>query len=396
VSLRRAVRAAAAVVAAALTIPLAAPWAGAAPADWAGSAITSSSATTEPDPQITATFLRAYDPTTSRVVATTRVTAPEGLPAGCASSLGTSGDHGPLAREGDKTHRTTASLTTTCNGEYAVTVTATRQARSCGILGCSPWASTSDVHTLSGTLAVRAPAPPVAGATATQGSGRSVVIGWTPAVDAPPDFLGYRVERVSASGDTVTIATIDDRTASSVVDDEPPAEGGTTTYHVYGRRAAPGGEVGSAATSTSTEVTPLPGGGGGDGDGDDGGSDGDPDGGSPGGGPGVTSPGGRSPSISGGPGSVRAPRVGSPSRRLFPPLASPAVDAGFEETLPFEAEPGDADPVLPDDELASSGFTDVAGRGLVIPVATALLMAVWAFHLRYLARAARPDPVDHG
>jgi hypothetical protein len=212
-------------------------------------------------------------------------------------------------------------------------------------------------------------------------------------VDAPPDFLGYRVERVSASGDTVTVATIDDRTASSVVDAEPPAEGGTTTYLVYGRRAAPGGEVGSAATATSTEVTPLPGGGGdGDSDGTGSGPTGG-DGGSPSAGPGVTTAGGRSPSISGGPGGVRAPRVGSPSRRLFPPLASPAVDAGFGETLPFEEEPGEADPVLPDDELASNGFTEAAGRGLVIPVATALLMAVWAFHLRYLARAARPDPV---
>jgi hypothetical protein len=31
-----------------------------------------------------------------------------------------------------------------------------------------------------------------------------------------------------------------------------------------------------------------------------------------------------------------------------------------------------------------------AGRGMVIPVATALVMALWAVHLRMLARASRP------
>ena len=69
------------------------------------------------------------------------------------------------------------------------------------------------------------------------------------------------------------------------------------------------------------------------------------------------------------------------------------IDGGFAGELPYDdSEPGEEDPVLPDDELASL-FTDgAAGRGMAIPIATALVLAVWAFHLRFLARASRPIP----
>jgi hypothetical protein len=86
------------------------------------------------------------------------------------------------------------------------------------------------------------------------------------------------------------------------------------------------------------------------------------------------------------------------SGTFLPPLLRPATqtlsppttaDTGFEESLPYEQGPNDA--VLPGGEsLASIDTHGQAGRGLVIPVATALVLAIWAVHLRMLARAARP------
>jgi hypothetical protein len=96
-------------------------------------------------------------------------------------------------------------------------------------------------------------------------------------------------------------------------------------------------------------------------------------------------------------GGITVPRVGTPSRNFFPPLlAPPEVDTGFDEDLPFEdREAGDEEAVLPDDELASGPLSErLPGRGLVVPVATGLVLAVWALHLRFLARASRPEYVD--
>lgn len=364
---------------------------------WAGSRITSPSSTTNPNPQITSDFFRTYNTTANRLTAVTAVTAPAGLPAGCVSTLGGTGDERQLTREEGWRHPTSAALTTSCNGAYAVTVTAHLQER-CFL--CSSGWQNVETHQLTGTLAIAAPAPSPTATTATAAD-RSVTIAWTPVADAPPDFLGYRVERVSASGTTATIAQLDDRTASSFTDADPPAEGGTTTYRVFGRRAGPSGEVQSTPTTATADVAAAPGEPGEPGDPGQPGQPGGP--GQPGDGPvptspgsGVTTPGGRSPSITGGPGStVRVPRVGTPSRSFFPPLLTPQVageDAGFDDRLPYDdLEPGDDDPVLPDDELASSAFDEVAGRGLAVPLATGLVLAVWAFHLRFLARAARPD-----
>jgi len=77
--------------------------------------------------------------------------------------------------------------------------------------------------------------------------------------------------------------------------------------------------------------------------------------------------------------------VGTPSRGFGPPLLSPPED-GFEDRLPFaDEEPGGAEAVPP-----GAG----PGRGLVIPFATGLVMAVWALNLRALSRLARPQFVD--
>ncbi|MGK2949179.1 MAG: hypothetical protein ACSLFP_11435 [Acidimicrobiales bacterium] len=377
---------------------------------WAGSRITSPASTTDPTPEITADFFLAYNnTTTNRVRAVTEVTPPGGLPAGCVTTLGGTGGPTTLTREEGNRHPSTASLATSCNGTYQVRITATHQGRSCApVVGCSNWANTDVTHTLSGTVAISAPAPSPTAATATA-SERSVEVTWTPVVGAPPDFLGYGIERVSANGTRATIASIDDPTAASFTDDDPPAEGGATTYRVFGRRSGPSGEVQSTGSPATVDVaaTPEQPGEPGTGPGTTPGSTpGTTPGSTPGAPPGVSTPGGQNPSISGGPGStVRVPRVGTPSRSFFPPLLTPPVnqeDAGFDEALPFDLddeEPGADEAILPDDDLAAStSFGEVAGRGMVIPFATALLLAVWAFHLRYLARAARPveGGYEHG
>lgn len=363
----------------------------AAPADWAGSRVTTPDDTDDATPAITAELVRSYvdtDPATRRLLASTTVTAPAGLPAGCTSSLGSTS----IDRSGTS-HRTSAGLTTNCNGRYSITVTGTLQRRTCGVLGCGSW-STLDTHDVTGSVFVAAPPTSVTTVTTAPGDGRSVLVSWVPPPDAQPD-LGYRVERVSASGTTVTLADIADPATTTYTDDAPPGEGGVTTYRVYATRPAPGGSVAAAPAVATADVArdpdyvppdpddPAPpnpgsGGAGGGGGGNGGGSTRGPSNGA------VrrTSPGVPS---------VRVPRVGSPSRSPFPPLLSPPVDAGFEGELPYEdRELGAAEAELPNDLAA--GLADVApGRGLAIPMATGLVLAVWAFHLRFLARVGRPQ-----
>lgn len=378
---------------------LGAPPAAAQQADgpWAGSMLTSPAATASPTVDLTAEFRRTYADRTltqeRRVIASTSVTAPAGLPPGCSSSVGSTS----IAKTGS-IHRTRATLSTSCNGTYRIEATAALQERCREI--CVTWRPIDSV-TLQGDIDVAAPPPPVAAPTATA-VGRAVTVSWTPL--AIPDAIGYRVERVSASGTTTTLATIDDPAAATYTDDDPPAEGGATTYNVYGRRAAPGGEVSGPAAGASTDVSPVagPGGGGGGGDG------GAPGGGAPGGGGtggdgaagggtgGGAGGGGGSVIVGGGGPSIRVPRVGTPSRSFFPPLLAPPVDAGFEDELPFDAEPGEEDPVLPDELATETVREELPGRGLAIPMATGLVLAVWALHLRFLARASRPQYLDPG
>lgn len=377
-------------VVAALLLSVPTPGA-AAPADWAGSQVTTAGDTDDQTPAITADLVRSYadtNPATRRLLASTAVTAPGGLPAGCASSLGAT----TIDRSGS-THRTSAELTTSCNGRYAITVTGTLQRRTCGVLGCGSW-STLDTHEVTGSVFIAAPPTSVTTVTTAPGDGRSVLVSWVPPPGAQPD-LGYRVERISASGTTVTLADITDPTTTSYTDDAPPGEGGVTTYRVYTTRPGPGGTVDAAPGTATADVardpayvppdpddptpTTTPGAGSGGGSG------------GPGGGSSRTNGRGAVRSTSPGVPSVRVPRVGSPSRSLFPPLLSPPVDSGFEGELPYEdREPGEAAAELPNDLAA--GLADVApGRGLAIPMATGLVLAVWAFHLRFLARVGRPQ-----
>ena len=247
---------------------------------------------------------------------------------------------------------------------------------------------------------VRLPAPTVTNLAATA-SGHDVSLTWDDVRPLAPDLAGYRIERsLGGGGGFEPVATIGPETAA-YTDTSLPAEGGDVTYQVIAIR--PQVPDGAASNTASASYEPAPAGSPASGDG--GTTSGGAAGGGSGGGSGGTSGGGfgvgtsasggaggsgrtgTRPGRSGGSG-IRVPRVGTPSRNFFPALLAPPADAGFDEQLPYDPEPGDA---LASEELPSDSTESLPGRGLVIPMATGLVLAVWALHLRFLARAARPE-----
>lgn len=239
-------------------------------------------------------------------------------------------------------------------------------------------------------IAVRLPAPTVTNVVAAA-AGRTVTVSWDDMRGVASDLSGYRVERSIDDGPFEAIATVGPDVQSASDTDLPP-EGGEATYQVVATRPFVADASPSDTAATEFDAAPA----GGDGGTDDGGSGGAGGGGGSGGsGSGGTAgrPSTRRPSTGGRPtGGITVPRVGTPSRNFFPPLlAPPVVDTGFDAELPYEdREPGEEGAILPD-ELASDDLGErLPGRGLVVPVATGLVLAVWALHLRFLARASQP------
>jgi hypothetical protein len=82
---------------------------------------------------------------------------------------------------------------------------------------------------------------------------------------------------------------------------------------------------------------------------------------------------------------------GGSNGHVAPPGTAPSttIDDGFDETLDYsDLEEGDEDAHIPDD---ASSFLDFgsdggAGQAILVPFAIAECLAVWAFHLRILAR----------
>jgi hypothetical protein len=218
---------------------------------------------------------------------------------------------------------------------------------------------------------------------------------WDDARGAAPDLSGYLVERKLGAGEFAELARLvaDQQT---YLDTDLPDAGGDVTYRVLSTRPSPNGELVAASgdeiattyDDAPTTTTTGKGGSGRPGGGSDGGTSGGSDGGTGGGSGGST--GGRTSRR------VSPPRVFSGS--FLPPLLRPAsqtivttpttVDNGFDESLPYER--GAEDPVIPEDAMASILSDDRPGKGMAIPVATALVLAIWAVHLRLIARAARP------
>lgn len=326
------------------------------------------------------------------------VTVPSGLPSGCGASgeveIPSSGKDfgpGPVANSTDAW----ATFSTSCNGSYGFRMIAEIDR---GILG----GGTDRSPTVTGTIDVVVPPAEVPSGAAAARDGNVARLAWPAVTDQPPDFLGYRIERATAD-DTWEVAGNVRRDTRTFTDTEPIGPGGAA-YRIRSRRAGPNGEIlsdgrvvtiaGDGTTSTSAPGTD----GGTEGPGTDGGTsvpgtDGGTGEGGTGGeggaaGPGIVPRTGPQPRGTTGVG-TRAPRLGQPSQANFPPLLTPADD--FQETIDYgdrtlAGEEGE-------DELSSLFYEEDTGRGMAVPVATGFVLAAWAFHLRFLAKAAKPVPV---
>ncbi|MFL6205183.1 MAG: hypothetical protein ACJ739_07500 [Acidimicrobiales bacterium] len=239
---------------------------------------------------------------------------------------------------------------------------------------------------------VRLPAPAVSNLVATA-SGHEVDLTWDDVRVLAPDLSGYRIER-SLGGDFEAVDTIGAE-SPSYADTSLPPEGGEATYRVIALR--PGVADGPASNTAAATYEPgasdpsAPGAGGGAGPGGGGAT---PSGASAGtsgssGGSGSRAGSATRPGRSRGP-AIKIPRVGTPSRNFFPALLAPPADTGFSEQLPYDVSDG-GDELAGEELGGADGASALPGRGLAIPIATGLVLAVWALHLRFLARAARPE-----
>lgn len=384
------------VAAAGLGLLLAAPGAQAAPADWAGSEVATKSASTSPFTVEALTHRRFT--TGYQLVVRLFATPPAGLPAGCGPadrvelSPVTTGKHPSIP----DTASSTASITAPCNGTYVVDV----EAQLRGPLG------SRENHPYSGEVRVAVPPPEIQNIQYGQNA-EGVVFTWDRSASNAPDFLGYQVQRKDGA-DWTTLCE-GDTDLALCADQSPPAEGGDVVYRVRGRRAAPGSPVYSTGGTVTVPVTPrvtttVPGA-------TDGGTDGGgADGGAAGGTAGTD--GGTGTTIAGGGVGKPAPRGG----RTFQPLERGKVGIGTKAPRLGAAngnypdlllsDDGDYSTDLPYGDLAggegdgegvsSFYYESIEGKGMAVPVATGFVLAAWAFHLRYLAKASKPVKAPGG
>lgn len=297
---------------------------------------------------------------------------------------------------GDTPRTFSLSVGIPCNGTYRLIATAVTTDNSA--------VRPADSAVLDRTISVVAPPPKVTALDLTLRR-RLVELTWDDMRDAAPDLTGYIIERKI---DDDSFRSIDRVVADeqTYTDSNLPTAGGNATYRVLATRPSPAGEqVSASADEVSTRFEGVRTGstGGTDGSGGSAGTGGSgvADGGGSGstGGSGTGSTGGSGGGTAGGSG-FAAPRTFSGS--FLPPLLRPAVqtittpttvDTGYNGVLPYGARPGSNASV----DSGEGGTSSISSReeprrGMLIPVATALVLTIWAFHLRMLARAARPIP----
>ncbi len=350
--------------------------------NWAGSKLNPQpGANTSGDVSVTGEFRRAFFGNISLPAIT--ITAARG---GCAVP------NPPPQGPASSPRPVSVAFTAACNGAYNVRIDAQSQY--------------GDTAFLDQNIVVTMPAPVVTGVTATA-DGRSIEVAWDDMLPEAADLSGYVVERKIDDGDFEELATLP-ADEQLYIDEDLPIAGGDATYRVLSTRPVPDGTTVTSQSSdeVATPFDPAPttgsgtGGGAGTGDGGTGGGSGTGSGeGSGGSGEGTSGSGDGTTAPSVHSGGVSAPRA-TFSSTFLPPLLRPqhltpttttTVDEGYQDTLPYGARAADEDTALADEEGLSSAFTEgQAGRGLVIPVAAALVMALWATHLRLLARASRP------
>lgn len=379
------------------------PGADAAPADWNGTRLTNATSFDTAAFNVTAHIHRKYNQSVSeQIVVKAFLTTPAGLASGCPG--GGEVEISVTVGEDDigdpDGFQATAPVTTSCNGTYGVRVQPTLDRR---------FGSDEPGPTLTGQVTIAAPPPQVA-VNDPQYSDGSVVISWDPGTQ-PADFEAFQVQR--RDGDEWTTLGERSPSDSQFVDSTPPAAGGDVRYRVRGRRSAPGGSVYStggqktvnipASTTTTTPGggtagtdggTTNPGGATGGTAGTDGGATAGTDGGTATGGTGGTGGKGLGRSFAplprGNTGvGTKAPRIGSVPQSNYGDLLAGDEDGGYGEELPY-GEDGLASE--DDSDYSYFSYENTAGRGMAVPVATGFVLAAWAFHLRFLARAAKPVP----
>jgi hypothetical protein len=298
--------------------------------------------------------------------------------------------------EGGTPRAFSVTLQLPCNGTYVLRATADTTD--------DGFARPHETAVLDRQVVIAWPAPVVTGLEL-DADGRSVTLTWDDMRERAPDVLEYAIERRIGDGEYEEIGRVD-ADVTTATDDDLPDAGGAATYRVRSTRVAAGETVTSGpGEEQSTTFDAAPADGSGDGDGGDGGAGGSGDGGGTGEGDGGTGDGGAASGSGdgGGRGSAgQASKVAPPKvfpGTFLPPLLRPVTatpttpttaDPGFGETLPYG--PGEAP-----DEVPGGGFASIfteggggPGKGMVAPVATALVLAGFAVHLRLLARAARP------
>lgn len=287
------------------------------------------------------------------------VLAPEGeLFPGC-SEVSTSEDAAPPGPDGT-VEFSISPPSSLCNGVYQVTVTAVADSGEQASLD-------SNGRTVS--LQPRAPS----GVEAVLGATGGVILSWE-APDNAPDFLGYRLQR-SVDGGPFTPFGPDLLDDTSFEDTDVPDGATEVDYKVASVRQGASDGTTVTALSGSTAVT-LP-------------TEPPPSDTTTSVAPGEQAADG-APSSDGG--TTGASRSGS--GRSVTPTTQFLPDIGRADDDPLgDAEQGDENPVLPEDELAGTvlqNFEDDAGdrRALMVPVAIGVVLLVWAMHLRYLARQA--------
>ncbi len=307
-----------------------------------------------------------YTPGASRTITELElVLEPEGdLPSGC-QTVRVSEDPPDPAPDGSVDFAI-AAPGSLCNGVYQLTVTALARSRDPADPGQEASLGASG-RTVS--LQPRAPT----GVEATAGDDRAVAVSWD-APDNAADFLGYRLQR-SVNGGTFNPIGPDLLEDTSFDDTEVPDDATEVGYKVASVRRGASGDATTTALSEATAISFTPAA-------------------PPGSDTSTTAPpgdqgdDGATASNGGGGGVSRS----GPSRSVTPTTQF-LPDIGRAEDDPL-AEPGDRDPVLPQDDLASGtvlqNFEDDAQdrRALMVPVAIGAVLLVWALHLRFLARQA--------
>lgn len=366
------------------------------PPELEGSRNTTPLASETASPTITALIHRKNNVIGERIDAKTWFTTPAGLPAGCPAP----GEVEVTNKATDSGEKNTALITAfgsaPCNGTYGVRIQATLVR-----VGSDP------VATFTSTVNVLVPPANLTGVSGVA-EGANAVLSWPAVSPKPLDLIGYRILRYDGE-DPTTIAEVGPEQLSFT--DTPPL-GGRVTYQVLALRSGPGTKVPSAGGGkvtvelpvvTTTSTTPP----GTDGGTDSGATDGGATAGADGGATAGTDSGVTTTTAKGGGTVVTPPKNGG--GRSFAPLPRGQVGVGTKAPRLGVPSQSNVDALLNDDgydeELDYGGLADGGGedglssvdyeeegqqRGMAVPVATGFVLGAWAFHLRYLAKAAKP------